>query len=199
MNENKCPYCHETADECESVKLLFIDEKFKKSTYDYVAQAWIWLDRLHFEVIVPMLDYHIPRFEFFKNIKINYCPMCGRKLIVAERRKTKMKEKYLTKQDLVNELKKRDREGKKFALRFEVSMLQNKINRLQETLENNKSYLDFIDSLKLMVNVDLNRLAAMLKDGATAIFVSDQTELPVDDDKDKPAKGQMSLLDNGTK
>ena len=154
MNENKCPYCHETADECESVKLLFIDEKFKKSTYYYVAQAWIWLDRLHFEVIVPMLDYHIPRFEFFKNIKINYCPMCGRKLIVAERRKTKMKEKYLTKQDLVNELKKRDREGKKFALRFEVSMLQNKINRLQETLENNKSYLDFIDSLKLMVNVD---------------------------------------------
>lgn len=42
-------------------------------------------------------------------------------------------------------------------------------------------------------------MAAMLKDGATAIFVSDQTELPVDDDKDKPAKGQMSLLDNGTK
>ena len=65
-----------------------------------------------------------------------------------------MKEKYLTKQDLVNELKKRDREGKKFALRIEVSMLQNKINGLQETLENNKSYLDFIDSLKLMVNVD---------------------------------------------
>lgn len=93
MNENKCPYCHETADECESVKLLFIDEKFKKSTYDYVAQAWIWLDRLHFEVIVPMLDYHIPRFEFFKNIKINYCPMCGRKLIVAERRKTATKER----------------------------------------------------------------------------------------------------------
>lgn len=30
--------------------------------------------------LVPMLDYHIPRFEFFKNIKINYCPMCGRKL-----------------------------------------------------------------------------------------------------------------------
>lgn len=29
MNEDKCPYCHETADECESVKLLFIDEKFK--------------------------------------------------------------------------------------------------------------------------------------------------------------------------
>ena len=81
MNENKCPYCHETADECESVKLLFIDEKFKKSTYDYVAQAWIWLDRLHFEVIVPMLDYHIPRFEFFKNIKIKYCPMCGRNLM----------------------------------------------------------------------------------------------------------------------
>ena len=108
------------------------------------------------KIRISALNYLIDniRFEFFKNIKINYCPMCGRKLIVAERRKTKMKEKYLTKQDLVNELKKRDREGKKFALRFEVSMLQNKINRLQETLENNKSYLDFIDSLKLMVNVD---------------------------------------------
>ena len=79
--QEQCPYCHETADECESVKLLFIDEKFKKSTYDYVAQAWIGLDRLHFEVIVPMLDYHIPRFEFFKNIKINYGPMCGRNLM----------------------------------------------------------------------------------------------------------------------
>lgn len=45
--------------------------------------------------------------------------------------------------------------------------------------------------------VDLNRLAGILNDGATAIFVSDQTELPVDDDKDKPAKGQMSLLDSG--
>lgn len=52
---------------------------------------------------------------------------------------------------------------------------------------------------KTSLSIDLNRLAAMLKDGATAIFVSDQTELPVDDDKDKPVKGQMSLLDNGTK
>ena len=35
-----------------------------------------------------------------------------------------------------------------------------------------------------------------LKDGATAIFVSDQTELPLDDDKDKgkEAHGQLSLL-----
>lgn len=45
--------------------------------------------------------------------------------------------------------------------------------------------------------VDLNKLGGILKDGATAIFVSDQTSLPTDDekDKDKPAKGQMSLLD----
>lgn len=37
----------------------------------------------------------------------------------------------------------------------------------------------------------------MLKDGATAIFVSDQTQLPVDEDKDKvkPADGQLSLLE----
>lgn len=42
---------------------------------------WLWLDRLHFKVIVSMLDYHIPRFGFFKNIKINYCPMCGRNLM----------------------------------------------------------------------------------------------------------------------
>ena len=44
--------------------------------------------------------------------------------------------------------------------------------------------------------VDLNVLGRMLKDGATAIFVSDQTELPVDDDKDKgkEAPGQLSLL-----
>lgn len=47
--------------------------------------------------------------------------------------------------------------------------------------------------------LDLNKLAAILKDGATAIFVSDQTELPTDDgkDKDKPADGQLSLLDGG--
>lgn len=47
--------------------------------------------------------------------------------------------------------------------------------------------------------LDLNKLASILKDGATAIFVSDQTELPTDDDKDKdkPADGQLSLLDGG--
>lgn len=46
--------------------------------------------------------------------------------------------------------------------------------------------------------LDLNKLASILKDGATAIFVSDQTELPTDDDKgkDKPADGQLSLLDS---
>lgn len=45
--------------------------------------------------------------------------------------------------------------------------------------------------------VDLNKLGGILKDGATAIFVSDQTSLPTDEekDKDKPVKGQMSLLD----
>ena len=58
---------------------------------------------------------------------------------------------------------------------------------------------------KFKTSLSINRdgvsisFTAMLKDGATAIFVSDQTELPVDDDKDKPVKGQMSLLDNGTK
>lgn len=49
--------------------------------------------------------------------------------------------------------------------------------------------------------LDLNKLAAILRDGATAIFVSDQTELPTDDDKDKgqpkEAKGQLSLLEGG--
>lgn len=43
--------------------------------------------------------------------------------------------------------------------------------------------------------IDLNVLARILKDGATAVFISDQTEFPVDDDKSKPVKGQMSLLD----
>lgn len=41
--------------------------------------------------------------------------------------------------------------------------------------------------------VDLNKLGGMLKDGATAIFVSDQTELPTDDEKPKEAKGQTEL------
>lgn len=49
--------------------------------------------------------------------------------------------------------------------------------------------------------IDLNKLASILKDGATAIFVSDQTELPTDDEKDKgkdkPAEGQLSLLEGG--
>lgn len=51
--------------------------------------------------------------------------------------------------------------------------------------------------------LDLNKLASILKDGATAIFVSDQTELPTDDGKDKkddkPADGQLSLLSGGKK
>lgn len=49
--------------------------------------------------------------------------------------------------------------------------------------------------------VDLNVLDRMLKDGATAIFVSDQTELPLDDDKDKgkEAHGQLSLLKGNNK
>lgn len=44
--------------------------------------------------------------------------------------------------------------------------------------------------------VDLNKLADILKDGATAIFVSDQTSLPTDDEKTKKADGQLTLLDN---
>ncbi len=41
----------------------------------------------------------------------------------------------------------------------------------------------------------------MLQDGATAIFVSDQTELPIDDGKGKgkEAPGQMSLLEGNGK
>ena len=49
--------------------------------------------------------------------------------------------------------------------------------------------------------VDLNVLGRMLKDGATAIFVSDQTEIPTEDNQDKPqeAPGQMSLLEGNGK
>ena len=41
----------------------------------------------------------------------------------------------------------------------------------------------------------------MLKDGATAIFVSDQTEIPTDDGQDKPkeAPGQMTLVESSGK
>ena len=53
--------------------------------------------------------------------------------------------------------------------------------------------------------LDPNQLGRSLRDGATAIFVSDQTELPLynekdkkkDDDKPKEAKGQLSLLEGG--
>lgn len=53
--------------------------------------------------------------------------------------------------------------------------------------------------------LDLNQLGRILRDGATAIFVSDQTEFPLDDEKDKKkdddkpkeAKGQLSLLEGG--
>lgn len=65
-----------------------------------------------------------------------------------------MKEKYLTKQDLLNELKRRDQESHKLALNWEVSMLQTKINQLEDSLKDNKSYMDFIDSLSLIVEVD---------------------------------------------
>lgn len=41
-------------------------------------------------------------------------------------------------------------------------------------------------------DIDLNTLALMLKDGATAIFVSDQTELPTDDSK--PKNKQLELV-----
>lgn len=53
-----------------------------------------------------------------------------------------------------------------------------------------------IDFIADQSTLDLNQLGRILRDGATAIFVSDQTELPVDDDKDKgkEAPGQLSLL-----
>lgn len=53
-----------------------------------------------------------------------------------------------------------------------------------------------IDFIADQSTLDLNQLRRILRDGATAIFVSDQTELPVDDDKDKgkEAPGQLSLL-----
>lgn len=46
--------------------------------------------------------------------------------------------------------------------------------------------------------IDLNKLGRILKDGATAIFVSDQTELPTDEENGdtKEAKGQMTLLES---
>lgn len=58
-----------------------------------------------------------------------------------------------------------------------------------------------IEFIATQDSVDLNKLGRMLNDGATAIFVSDQTELPVDDDKDKvkEASGQMSLLEGNSK
>lgn len=62
-----------------------------------------------------------------------------------------------------------------------------------------------IDFIADQSTLDLNQLGRILRDGATAIFVSDQTELPLDDKKDKKkdddkpeeAKGQLSLLEGG--
>lgn len=62
-----------------------------------------------------------------------------------------------------------------------------------------------IDFIADQSTLDLNQLDRILRDGATAIFVSDQTELPLDDEKDKKkdddkpkeAKGQLSLLEGG--
>lgn len=62
-----------------------------------------------------------------------------------------------------------------------------------------------IDFIADQSTLDLNQLGRILRDGATAIFVSDQTELPLDDEKDKKkdddkpkeAKGQLSLLGGG--
>ena len=53
----------------------------------------------------------------------------------------------------------------------------------------------------------MNQLGRILRDGATAIFVSDQTEFPLDDEKDKKkdddkpkeAKGQLSLFEGNGK
>ena len=62
-----------------------------------------------------------------------------------------------------------------------------------------------IDFIADQSTLDLNQLGRILRDGATAIFVSDQTGLPLDDEKDKKedddkpkeAKGQLSLLEGG--
>ena len=62
-----------------------------------------------------------------------------------------------------------------------------------------------IDFIADQSTLDLNQLGRILRDGATAIFVSDQTEFPLDDEKDnkkdddrpKEAKGQLSLLEGG--
>lgn len=62
-----------------------------------------------------------------------------------------------------------------------------------------------IDFITDQSTLDLNQLGRILRDGATAIFVSDQTEFPLDDEKDKKkdddkpkeAKGQLSLLEGG--
>lgn len=62
-----------------------------------------------------------------------------------------------------------------------------------------------IDFIADQSTLDLNQLGRILRDGATAIFVSDQTELPLDDEKDKKkdddkpkeVKGQLSLLEGG--
>lgn len=60
-----------------------------------------------------------------------------------------------------------------------------------------------IDFIADQSTLDLNQLGRILRDGATAIFVSDQTEFPLDDEKDKKkdddktkeAKGQLTLLE----
>ena len=62
-----------------------------------------------------------------------------------------------------------------------------------------------IDFIADQSTLDLNQLGRILRDGATAIFVSDQTELPLDDEKDKKkdddkpkeAKGQLRLFEGG--
>lgn len=62
-----------------------------------------------------------------------------------------------------------------------------------------------IDFIADQSTLDLNQLGRILRDGATAIFVSDQTEFPLDDEKDKKkdddkpkeTQGQLSLLEGG--
>lgn len=85
-----------------------------------------------------------------------------------------MKEKYLTKQDLLNELKRRDQESHKLALNWEVSMLQTKINELKDSLKDNESYMDFIDSLSLMVEADGKKVPA---NHETICFYGDNQDL----------------------
>ncbi|KAB1978296.1 hypothetical protein [Lactobacillus crispatus] len=71
--KNICPYCG-----TETVKLLLLDE-----ATNYVAQAYVE-DAINtaiaIDMVVPNIDYDAPSIHYHKEIKVNYCPMCGRRL-----------------------------------------------------------------------------------------------------------------------